>query len=155
MLLRFPCLPVHPSITTVCPEPPVNKQRLALGLHYVLALHISISGSGMGGWGRRDNFLASRKSHRKSLGVKVGSVPMRLSGEKNQMYLAISRAVGWGWPCPGPLLGLLSLTGRFYQRLTRQVLHWEQTWLQHLKMATPGSLRPHSWPSMWTDHQPS
>lgn len=80
----------------------MNKQRLALGLHYVLALHISISGGRMGGWGRRDNFLASRKSHRKSLGVKVGSVPMRVSGEKNQMYLAVSRL----WDGDGPVLGL-------------------------------------------------
>lgn len=73
-------------------------QRLAQGLQYALVLLICISGSGDGRVGQKGQLPGQQKLSQE---VTRGHVPMRASGEKDQMYLEVSRAVGWGWHCPG------------------------------------------------------
>lgn len=85
--------PLHSSMTMVCPEPPVNMQGS------ITPSSSASVAAGMGGrveW--KGQFLGQQKFLQE---VTHGSIPRRVSSEKKQMHLAVSRAAGWGWHCPG------------------------------------------------------
>lgn len=86
---------------------------------------------GVGGWGRRESFLASRHSHRKSHNVEVRGVPVRADSEKNPGCLQ------------GCAMGLALSLGLF---LDSHHLQAGQTRGLQGRCSTRHSSNPYRWP---------